>query len=68
MTWLAILQLVLQLAALIARQAERRDIERALTNEIEILQGKRVRAAVDARNDVLSGRVPAADNDPHRRD
>lgn len=68
MTWLTILQLALQLAAAIARRAERRDIERALTNEVEILQGKRIRRAADARNGVLDGSVPADPSDPHRRD
>ncbi|MCG6115124.1 MAG: hypothetical protein MEQ84_07980 [Mesorhizobium sp.] len=68
MSWLSILQLVLQLAAYIARQAERRDIERALTHEIEILQGKRLRAAVDARAAVLDGSVPADPGDTRRRD
>ena len=68
MTWLAILHLVLQLAAFIARRAERRDIEKALTNALELSHKSRVDDAAAARDDVLSGRVQPNDNDPHRRD
>lgn len=68
MSALTILKLLLQLAAFFARQAERRDIEKAVLNEVEILQGKRVRAAAAARDDVMSGRVPIDRNDPFLRD
>jgi hypothetical protein len=68
MTWLAALKLVLQLASYIARRAERRDIEKAVLNELEVLHGKRVDAAVSARDDVLAGRVPVDPADKYRRD
>ena len=68
MTTLAILRLLLELAAFFARQAERRDIEKALKNEIENLHRHKVDAAADARDDVLSGRVPVDPDDPNRRD
>lgn len=63
MTWLTILKLLLQL---VAQRAERRDIEKAVTNELEILQGKRIRRAADARDAVDPDRVP--DDDKYRRD
>jgi hypothetical protein len=67
-TWLQILTAALQLVAYIARRAERIDVERALLNELEIVEGKRVRAAQAARDDVVSGRVPEPSSDPYRRD
>lgn len=66
--WLSLLKTILTLAAFIARRAERADVEKAVLNELEIVQGNRVRAAADARDDVLSGRVPADERDPNRRD
>lgn len=66
MTWIAVLELLLRLVALVARQAERRDIEKAVTHELEILQGTRVRRAADARDAVDAGVVP--DDDKYRRD
>lgn len=68
MSALTILKLLLQLSAYFARRAERRDIEKAVLNELENLHGKRVDAAVDARDDVLAGRVPGDPDDPYRRD
>lgn len=68
MTWLSLLTVLLQLVAYVARQADKREIEEAVTNELEILQGKRVRAASDARDDVISRRVPIDPQDPNRRD
>lgn len=68
MNWLVALTYVLQLAAYLARQADKRDTEKAVLNELQILQGKRVAAAVDARDDVLSGRVPVDPADKYRRD
>lgn len=68
MTALAILRLLLELAAFFARQAERRDIEKALKNEIENLHSAKVDDAARARDDVLSGRVPVDPDDPNRRD
>ena len=68
MNWLTILKLALTLAAFFAQRAGRRDVERAVLNELEILHGNRVRGAADARDAVTSGRVPADPNDPNRRD
>lgn len=68
MGWLSILTILLQLVAYVARQADKKDIEKAVTNELEILQGTRVRAANSARDDVVSGRVPIDPADPNRRD
>lgn len=67
-TALAVLKMLLSLAAYFARRAERMDIEMAVLAELENLHGKRVDAAVDARNDVLAGRVPVDPVDPYRRD
>jgi hypothetical protein len=68
MTWLTVLKLLLTLAAWAARKAERRDIERQITHELEIAQGWRVREALRVRSSILDGSVPADDNDPYRRD
>jgi hypothetical protein len=68
MSWLSALKLILQLAGFIARRAERLDVEKAVLNELEVLHGKRVDAAVAARDDVLAGRVPVDPADKHRRD
>ncbi|MBP0438405.1 hypothetical protein [Tianweitania sediminis] len=68
MAWLSLLNLLLQLAVLVARRAERADIEKAVADEIEILHGRRVRAAVDARERVRDGRTAADPADPYRRD
>ena len=58
----------LQIAAYFARLSNQLDTEKAVLNEIAILQGARVRDATTARDDVLAGRVPDDPNDPHRRD
>jgi hypothetical protein len=68
MTVLLILKLLLQLAALFARQAERKDIEKALLHDIEALSDDKADAAARARDDVASGRVQPDAEDPHRRD
>lgn len=68
MNWLAVLQLVLQLAAQLARRAERADIEKAITDALTLSHSERVDRAVSARDDVMSGRVQPDDNDPNRRD
>lgn len=68
MTWLAILKIALQLVAFIARQADKREIEKNVLNELENINNDRVKDAAAARDDVISGRVPADPNDPNRRD
>lgn len=68
MTWLSVLNALLQLAAYAARRADKLDSEKAVLNELQILQGQRADAAVTARNDVLAGRVPVDEHDPNRRD
>lgn len=68
MTWLSALKLVLQLAAFIARRAERADIEKGVLNELENTHRKRVDAAVSAGDAVRSGSVQPDPTDPHRRD
>ena len=66
--WLAVLKLLLELAAYAARKAGQYEIEKAVLYELDIALGKRTRAAADARDGVLSGRVPEQPNDPHKRD
>lgn len=68
MSWVTIIQLLLQLAAFLARRAERADIERAAYDALELSHKERVDRAADARDDVLSGRVPVDPDDPYRRD
>lgn len=68
MSWLTILKYALQIVAYLARRSERLDVEKAVLNELEILQGKRVERAASARDDVVSGRVYDDDNDPYNRD
>ena len=68
MTWVLILKLFLELAAFAARRAEKKDIESAILAGLETLHGKRVDAAVSARDDVISGRLQPDDNDKYRRD
>jgi hypothetical protein len=69
MKWLKLLEALLILVGFVAKRAGRRDVEKAVLNELEILHGKRVRGAADARDDVLSGRVSVDEqNDPNRRD
>lgn len=68
MSWISLLTLLLQLVAWVARQADKLETERAVLNELELLQHVRVKAAEDARDDVLSGRVQPDDNDPNKRD
>lgn len=68
MTWLSLLAVLLKLVAYVARRAEKIEIERAVLNELEILQTTRVRAADTARDDIISGRVPEQPDDPNRRD
>jgi hypothetical protein len=67
-TGAAILKALLTLAVYFAQRAQRSDIEEAMKNALENLQGKRVDAAVAARDDVLSGRVQPDDGDVNRRD
>lgn len=66
--WLSLLMALLQLVAYVARRAEKTETERAVLNELEILQSNRVRAASTARDDITSGRVPEQPDDPYRRD
>lgn len=68
MTWLSVLKYLLQIAAFVAKKSEKADVEKAILNELEIINGNRVRRADDARNDVVSGRMPVDPNDPFRRD
>lgn len=68
MGWLQALTLILQLAAYIARRAERYDVEKAVLNDLKLLQAERVDAAAAARDDVVNNRVHPDDNDPYRRD
>jgi len=68
MSWLVLLKTLLQLVAWVARQADKREIEQAVLNELELLQVERVKEASTARDDVLSGRVQPDDNDPNKRD
>lgn len=68
MTWLAIFKLLLELAVFAARRAEKRDIEKAVLDELQILHAERVERAARARDDVLAGRVPVDPDDPYRRD
>lgn len=68
MAALTILKILLQLAAFFARQADRKNTEKAVLNELETLHGKRVDQAIAARDDVLAGRVPADPDDPNKRD
>jgi hypothetical protein len=68
MTWLAVLKAVLQLAAYIARRAERSDIEMAVLAQLENAHGKRVDKAVAARDAVLAGELHPDPADPNRRD
>lgn len=55
MTWLSVLKFLLSLAVFFAQRANQFDVEKAVQNELEILQGNRVRAARDARDRVLDG-------------
>lgn len=68
MTSLKLLIWLLKLAAFFARQANQREVEEAVLNEVKILNGERVRDSVIARDDVLSGRVPPDPKDPYLRD
>ena len=68
MYWIMLLKYALQIAAYFARQSGKRDVEKAVLNELEALHSKRVGKAASARDDVMSGRVPPNDNDPYRRD
>lgn len=68
MSWLTLLTTLLQLVAWVSRQADKLETERAVLNELELLQGKRIERAEAARDDVLAGRVQPDDNDPNRRD
>jgi hypothetical protein len=65
--WLALLRLLLELAAVAARRAERNDIERSVLDALENSHRDRVDAALAARDDVLAGRVPADEHDPNKR-
>lgn len=68
MSVLSIINLLLQLVAFFARQAERQDIEKAALDALTLSHSERVDRAVAARDDVLSGRMQPDDNDPNRRD
>lgn len=68
MNWFALLQLFLQLAAFIARRVDKADVEKAFADALTLALDKRADAAVAARDDVLSGRVPDDGHDPNRRD
>ena len=65
---LFILKLLIQLAIWFAKRANKPLTAAALVQEIEIVQGKRIRKAADARDGVLSGRVQPDPDDPNRRD
>lgn len=67
MTWLKALYLVLQLAAFLARRAERRDVEEAVRNELKLLMDQRVDAAVDAGNRPHDDSVPDPFDRANRR-
>jgi hypothetical protein len=67
-TIIACFKLFLELAAFFARRVERKEIEEALLNELQIEHKKRVDVAATARDDVLAGRVPIDPADPNRRD
>ena len=66
--WVTLLTAALQLAAWIAKRADKLETEGALLNELGILQGERAKAAYNARADVISGRVQPNPTDPNRRD
>jgi hypothetical protein len=66
-TTLIVLTALLKLVAYFARRAGRSHLETMATIELETLHGKRVEDAIRARDDVLSGRVPAEPADPNRR-
>ena len=68
MSALSIINLLLQLVAYFARQAERRDIEKAALDALTLSHSERVDRAVAASDDVMSGRVQPDDSDPNRRD
>ncbi|MCV0395495.1 MAG: hypothetical protein K5872_22365 [Rhizobiaceae bacterium] len=68
LTWAIIFKLLLELAVFAARRAEKRDIEKAVLDELQILNRERVDRAQRARDDVLAGRVPVDPHDPNRRD
>jgi len=68
MTWLNALLALLQFVAWVARRADKLDTEKAVLNELELLQAERVKDAQGARDDVTSGRVQPDDNDPYKRD
>lgn len=68
MTWLLLLEMVLRFASLIAKRAERADVEKVVLNEIEILHNRRTRRALDARDNFLAGGMPDDPGDPYRRD
>lgn len=68
MSWVALLRLLLTLAGFVAKRTELLATQKAIANELAVLQGKRIDAATAARDDVLSGRVPDEPNDQYRRD
>lgn len=66
--WLGFLKAVLSLAVYFAQRAMQFDTEKALKDELDILQGRRVRAAADARDRVLDGTDRPNPTDPYKRD
>lgn len=68
MNWLFLLKAILSLAVYFAQRANQFEVEKALQNELDILQGRRVRAAANARDRVLDGTDRPDPTDPNRRD
>ena len=67
-TALAIVRMVLAIVTHLTKQAEREALEKAVLDDLLLKQKERVDAAVAARDDILSGRVPDDPADPNRRD
>jgi hypothetical protein len=67
-TILTIIQLLLQIAGFMARRLDRFDIEKAVGDALLVALDKRADAAVDAADDIRSGRVPIDPDSPARRD
>lgn len=67
-TALICVKLFLQLASWFAERADKAEAEKAFADAFKNHFRKSVDAAVDARGDVVSGRVQPDSNDPYRRD
>lgn len=65
MTWLSVLQLVLQIASIIARQVERAKVEKAFADALILAVKDRADAAVAAADAVG---MPDVSGDPNNRD